>query len=81
MMRRFWHYATKVFDLLTLVAGLRDSRVHPLYSVQHVWQTVALLLATGRGSLHAIEADRHARQPGGVKRERAPVRRHAGPGV
>lgn len=72
MMRRFWRYATKVFHLLKLIAGLRDSRVHPLYSVQHVWQTVALLLATGRGSLHAIEADRHARQPSGVKRGTGP---------
>jgi hypothetical protein len=49
------------------MARLRDSRIHPLYSTQYVWQTVALLLATGRGSLHAIEADRHCRQQGGAK--------------
>jgi hypothetical protein len=64
MMRRFCRYAAKVFNLPALMARLRDSRVHPLYSTQHVWETVALLLATGRGSLHAIEADRHARQQG-----------------
>ena len=67
MIRRFCQYVAKVFGLPALMARLRDSRQHPLYSTQHVWQTVALLLATGRGSLHAIEADRHARQQGGVK--------------
>ena len=67
MFRRFWQYVGKVFHLPKLIAGLQDSRVHPLYSAQHVWQTVALLLATGRGSLHAIEADRHGRQPRGTK--------------
>ena len=72
MFRRFWQYATKVFHLPKLIAGMRDSRIHPLYSTQHVWQTVALLLATDRGSLHAIEADRHCRQPRGVKRGTGP---------
>ena len=67
MIRRFCRYAAKVFNLPALMARLRDSRLHPRYSTQDVWQTVALLLATGRGSLHAIEADRHCRQQGGAK--------------
>ena len=67
MIRRFCRYAAKIFHLPALMARLRDSRIHPLYSTQYVWQTVVLLLATGRGSLHSIEADRHCRQQGGVK--------------
>lgn len=58
MMRRFQRYAAKVFDLPALVARLRDPRRAPPYSTAHVWQSVATLLATGRTSLHAIEADR-----------------------
>lgn len=72
MMRRFCRYAAKVFDLPALLARLRDTRRRPLYSTQQVWQFVATLLATGRGSLHAIEADRHAGKPGASRRGTGP---------
>lgn len=72
MMRRFQRYAAKVFRLPALLARLRDPRRAPLYSTQHVWQSVATLLATGRGSLHAIEADRHAGQPRNLRRGTGP---------
>ena len=58
MMRRFCRYVAKVFDLPALISRLRDTRRDPVYSVECVWETVMTLLATGRGSLHAIEADR-----------------------
>jgi hypothetical protein len=60
MLRRFWRYAEKVFDLSVLMGRLRDTRRIPLFSTEQIWQTAAVLLATGRGSLHAIEADRHS---------------------
>lgn len=60
MMRRFCRYTAKVFDLPALMARLRDTRRKPLYSTQQVWQSMVTLLVTGRGSLHAIEADRQA---------------------
>jgi hypothetical protein len=60
VIRRFWRYASKVFDLPKLAADLRDMRRKPVYSAPDVWQNVALLLATGRPSLHAIEAERYA---------------------
>lgn len=72
MMRRFCRYAAKVFDFPALMARLRDTRRVPLYSTQHVWQTVVTVLATGRGSLHAIEADRHACKPKDSQRETGP---------
>ena len=72
MMRRFCRYAAKVFDLPALLARLRDTRRKPLYSTQQVWQFVVTLLATGRGSLHAIEADRHAGKPRASRRGTGP---------
>jgi|SRR5579871_494122 len=72
MMRRFCRYVAKVFDLPALMARLRDTRCDPLYSTQHVWQTVMTLLVTGRGSLHAIEADRLGGKAGDRKRGTGP---------
>lgn len=66
MFRRFCRYAAKMFDLPALMARLRDTRRAPLYSTQRIWETVLTLLVTGRGSLHAIEADRL----GGNRRDR-----------
>ena len=65
MFRRFCRYATKVFDLPALMDRLRDERLIPQFSTQQVWGTVMSLLATGRASLHAVEADRHwGQRPG-----------------
>ena len=58
MIRRFCQYATKVFDLPVLMARLQETRRDPLYSTACVWETMLTLLVTGRGSLHAVEADR-----------------------
>jgi hypothetical protein len=72
VIRRFWRYASKVFDLPKLVADLRDVRRNPVYSAPDVWQNVALLFATGRPSLHAIEAERHAHKRRGPPRATGP---------
>lgn len=72
MIRRFWRYASKVFDLPKLVSNLRDDRRKPVYSAPDVWRTVALLFATGRPSLHAIEAERSGRKRRGPPRATGP---------
>lgn len=65
MFRRFCRYAAKVFDLPALIARLRDGRRSPRIPVQKVFETVLCLLATGRPSLHAVEADRcRSQRPG-----------------
>ena len=66
MFRRFCRYAAKVFDLPALIARLRDGRHSPRIPVQKVFETVLCLLATGRPSLHAIEADRCCSQRPGT---------------
>lgn len=72
MIRRFWRYVSKVFDLPTLVADLCDGRRNPVYSAADVWQTVMLLFATGRQSLHAIEAERSAHRRSRLPRTTGP---------
>jgi len=72
MIRRFCRYVAKVFDIPALMARLRDTRCNPLYSTQCVWETVMTLLVTGRGSLHAVEADRLGAKEGRQKRGTGP---------
>ena len=66
MFRRFCRYAAKVFDLPSLMAGLRDKRLCPQFSTQQVWATVVSLLVTGRASLYGVEADRRRGQRPGT---------------
>lgn len=59
MMARFSAYLDKVFDFRAAVGTLRDSRPQPRIPTAAVFTTAFTMFATGRGSLNAIDQQRH----------------------
>lgn len=59
MMARFYGYINKVFQFQQLMAGQRDSRPQPVIPAAAVFGTAFAMFATRRGSLNAIDKDRH----------------------
>jgi len=66
MMARFHAYLNKVFNFPELTAKLTDSRLQPLIPALAVFRTAFAMFATGRGSLNAIDQQRHI--PGRLQR-------------
>lgn len=58
MMPRFCAYVEKVFQLGTRLQTLRDGRQRPAIPVAGVFAWAFAMFATGRRSLHGMEADR-----------------------
>jgi len=56
LLRRFFRYLERVFDLSALLGHLRDSRHSPPISTQTVFYCVFLLFVLRLGSLNALEA-------------------------
>lgn len=59
MMARFYCYLNKVFRFSEQVATLTDSRSRPEIPTAAVFGTAFAMFATGRGSLNAIDKERH----------------------
>jgi hypothetical protein len=59
MMARFDAYLDKVFQFRAQVGMLRDSRPQPLIPTAAVFTTAFTMFATCRGSLNAIDKERH----------------------
>jgi hypothetical protein len=59
MMARFHVYIDKLFHFRTLTAKLTDSRPQPVIPTAAVFGTAFAMFATGRGSLNAIDQQRH----------------------
>lgn len=59
MMPRFYAYLDKVFQFRAAVGTLRDSRPQPLIPTAAVFSTAFAMFVTGRGSLNAIDRERH----------------------
>ena len=59
MMARFYRYLNKVFRFSAAVATLRDSRSQPTIPTAAVFATAFAMFATVRGSLNAIDKERH----------------------
>jgi len=57
MMRRFCHYAVKVFGLPQLIPELRDTRIRPQIPTAAAWTSAFVMFATRLGSLNAAESD------------------------
>lgn len=66
MMSRFGAYIKKVFQFSEHVATLTDSRKAPIIPTASVFHTAFYMSATARGSLNAIDKDRHF--PGRLRR-------------
>lgn len=66
MMARFYGYVDKVFQFRRLMNRLTDSRLEPLIPTAAVFGTAFAMFATGRGSLNAIDKERHF--PGRLQR-------------
>ena len=66
MMARFYGYINKVFQFPALTARLTDSRPEPVIPTAAVFGTAFAMFATGRGSLNAIDQQRHF--PGRLQR-------------
>ena len=59
MMARFCAYIDKVFHFRERAATLTDSRSQPVIPTRAVFATAFTMFATGRGSLNAIDKERH----------------------
>ena len=59
MMARFLAYLDKVFQFRNLTARLTDSRREPQIPTAAVFGTAFAMFATCRGSLNAIDKERH----------------------
>jgi len=59
MMARFCGYIDKVFRFRSLMDRLTDSRPEPLIPTAAVFGTAFAMFATRRGSLNAIDKERH----------------------
>lgn len=59
MMVRFFSYLDKVFGFQASVSRLTDSRREPVIPTRAVFATAFSMFATGRGSLNAIDKERH----------------------
>jgi hypothetical protein len=57
MMDRFCAYVEKVFSLGSRMGVLRDSRPRPSIPTKSVFASAFVMLATGRSSLHGLDAD------------------------
>jgi hypothetical protein len=66
MMSRFGAYIEKVFHFSEHVATVTDSRKEPIIPAASVFQMAFYMFATARGSLNAIDKDRHF--PGRLRR-------------
>ena len=59
MMARFYSYIDKVFDFRAQMGRLVDSRPEPQIPTAAVFGTAFAMFATCRGSLNAIDKERH----------------------
>ena len=59
MMVRFFGYISKVFHFDECASRLTDSRIQPVIPTAAVFGTAFAMFATGRGSLNAIDKERH----------------------
>jgi hypothetical protein len=59
MMTRFYGYIDKVFQFRGLTARLTDSRRQPVIPTTAAFGTAFVMFATCRGSLNAIDQQRH----------------------
>jgi|SRR5208283_559253 len=66
MMARFYGYINKLFQFQELASRLTDSRLEPMIPTAAVFGTAFAMCATCRGSLNAIDKDRHF--PGRLER-------------
>ena len=55
MIRRFFRYCNKVFDLPRLVATVRDGRAKPEIAGESLWLAMLSLFVLHLGSLNALE--------------------------
>lgn len=59
MMARFYGYIDRVFEFRKLTSLLSDSRPEPAIPTAAIFGTAFAMFATGRGSLNAIDKERH----------------------
>lgn len=59
MMARFYRYVDKVFHFREQASTLTDSRLTPVIPTSAVFGTAFAMFATCRGSLNAIDKQRH----------------------
>jgi hypothetical protein len=59
MMARFYAYINKMFDFRAQMGRLVDSRPEPQIPAAAVFSTAFTMFATCRGSLNAIDKERH----------------------
>jgi hypothetical protein len=59
MMARFYRYIDKVFQFRKQASTLTDSRLVPVIPTAAVFGTAFAMFATCRGSLNAIDKERH----------------------
>ena len=55
MIRRFFRYCNKVFDLPRLVRTVQDGREQPEISGDSIWLSMLSLFVLRLGSLNALE--------------------------